>query len=86
MAYDFSLTEEQQALIQTARDFTKKEITPVAREFDESGEFPRDILHRAWQTGLLNLEIPDRDCDDLVVLVAAQLGGARLIDNIVVTI
>ena len=34
----------------------------------------------------LNLEVPDRDCDDLVVLVAAQLGPARLIDNIVVTI
>ena len=34
----------------------------------------------------LNLEVPDRDCDDLVVLTAAQLGPARLIDNIVVTI
>ena len=34
----------------------------------------------------LNLEIPDRDCDDLVVLTAAQLGTARLIDNIVVTV
>jgi len=34
----------------------------------------------------LNLEIPDRDCDDLVVLAAARLGDARLIDNIVVTV
>jgi len=33
-----------------------------------------------------NLEIPDRDCDELVVLVAAHLGDARLIDNTVVTI
>lgn len=33
-----------------------------------------------------NLQLPDRDCDELVVLVAAQLGSARLIDNIVVTI
>ena len=33
-----------------------------------------------------NLEIPDRDCDELVILAAAQLGPARLIDNIVVTI
>ena len=33
-----------------------------------------------------NLEIPDRDCDELVLLAAAQLGAARLIDNIVVTI
>jgi len=33
-----------------------------------------------------NLELPDRDCDELVVLAAARLGKARLIDNIVVTI
>ena len=33
-----------------------------------------------------NLEIPDRDCDEIVVLAAAHLGKARLIDNVVVTI
>ena len=33
-----------------------------------------------------NLEVPDRDCDELVVLAAAALGSARLIDNIVVTV
>ncbi len=33
-----------------------------------------------------DLSKPDRDSDDLVVLAAARLGGARLIDNIVVTI
>jgi pantoate--beta-alanine ligase len=33
-----------------------------------------------------NLELPDRDCDELVVLVAARIGKARLIDNIVITI
>ena len=33
-----------------------------------------------------DLEPPNRDCDDLVVLGAARLGDLRLIDNIVVTI
>lgn len=33
-----------------------------------------------------NLERPDRDCDELVVLAAVRLGEARLIDNVVVTI
>jgi pantoate--beta-alanine ligase len=34
----------------------------------------------------LDLDSPDRDCDELVVLAAARLGKARLIDNIVVTV
>jgi pantoate--beta-alanine ligase len=33
-----------------------------------------------------NLDEPDRDCDELVVLAAASLGKARLIDNVVVTV
>ncbi len=33
-----------------------------------------------------NLAEPDRDCDELVVLAAAFLGRARLIDNVVVTV
>jgi len=33
-----------------------------------------------------NLEMPDRDCDELVVLASAFLGKARLIDNVVVHI
>jgi acyl-CoA dehydrogenase len=56
---DFALTEEQNALIQTARDFTRKEIVPKAGHYDESGEFPRDLLKRAWETGLMNIEVPE---------------------------
>ena len=56
---DLSFTEEQQALAQTARDFTRKEIIPRAAHFDETGEFPRDILKKAWETGLMNIEIPE---------------------------
>jgi acyl-CoA dehydrogenase len=56
---DFSITEEQTALVQTAREFARKEIIPKAAAFDESGEFPREILKRAWDTGLMNIEIPE---------------------------
>jgi acyl-CoA dehydrogenase len=55
---DLSLTEEQEALVQTAREFTRKEIIPKAAHFDETGEFPREILKRAWDIGLMNIEIP----------------------------
>jgi acyl-CoA dehydrogenase len=56
---DLSLTEEQEALAQTARDFTRKEIIPRAGHFDETGEFPKEILKKAWETGLMNVEIPE---------------------------
>jgi pantoate--beta-alanine ligase len=33
-----------------------------------------------------DLSAPDRDCDELVIMVAAHLGNARLIDNIIVSV
>src|SRR5271170_1349425 len=56
---DLSYTEEQDALVQTAREFTRKEIIPRAGHFDETGEFPREIFKRAWDTGLMNVEVPE---------------------------
>ena len=59
MALDFALTEEQAALVTTARDFAKNEIVPVAGRYDESGEFPRELFKKAWDTGLMNGEVPE---------------------------
>jgi acyl-CoA dehydrogenase len=55
----FDVTEEQQQLIDTAREFTRKEITPVAGAYDEEGKFPREIIEKAWRTGLVNCEVPE---------------------------
>jgi acyl-CoA dehydrogenase len=56
---DLSLTDVQEALVATAREFTRKEIIPRAGHFDETGEWPGEILKRAWETGLMNIEIPE---------------------------
>jgi acyl-CoA dehydrogenase len=56
---DFSLTDEQKALQELARDFAQKEIVPVATELDRAGQFPRDLLKKAHKLGLLNLTIED---------------------------
>ena len=56
---DLRLTEEQQALAQTAREFTRKEVIPRAAHYDETGEFPREIFKKAHDTGLMNVEIPE---------------------------
>ncbi len=59
MAFDLNLTEEQQALIDTAKEFARKEILPVAGKLDEHGTFPKEILQNAWKLGLMNCEIPE---------------------------
>jgi acyl-CoA dehydrogenase len=56
---DFTLSEDQLAFQEMARDFAQKEIVPVAAEYDESGEFPWPVIRRAHQAGLLNLEVPE---------------------------
>ena len=55
---DFRLSDEQIALRDMARKFAKNEIIPVAAKFDESCEFPRDVIQKAYDAGLLNETIP----------------------------
>src|SRR3954465_10560607 len=55
----FDFSEEQQQLIDTAREFSRKEIVPVAGELDEEGTFPKDICRKGWETGLMNCELPE---------------------------
>lgn len=63
------------------RNFEELEKVGRSRLVEAGFEVDYFAIRRA-----LNLEPPNRDCDDLVVLVAARLGKARLIDNIVITI
>jgi acyl-CoA dehydrogenase len=55
---DFSVTEEQRQLVETARKFTRERIIPVAQKLDEHGTFPLDICKEGWELGLMNAEIP----------------------------
>ncbi|XP_071493825.1 medium-chain specific acyl-CoA dehydrogenase, mitochondrial-like [Diadema antillarum] len=54
----FSLSEEQLAYQEVARKFTKEEIIPKAAEHDKSGEYPWDLIKKAWELGLMNTHIP----------------------------
>jgi acyl-CoA dehydrogenase len=55
---EFGLTDEQLVLQETARRFAQEEIAPVAAGFDESGQFPREIIRKAWELGLASMSIP----------------------------
>jgi acyl-CoA dehydrogenase len=56
---DFALSEEQLLLQDTARKFAEAEIKPVAGQYDQSGEFPREIIKHAWETGLASTAVPE---------------------------
>lgn len=56
---DFELDDDLLTLQQTARRFTEEEIIPVAAEYDVSGDFPREILRKAWELGLSHTFIPE---------------------------
>ncbi|HEU5076483.1 MAG TPA: acyl-CoA dehydrogenase family protein [Polyangiaceae bacterium] len=67
----FSLTEEQQALVEMAKRFTKERITPIAAECDREARFPREVFEAGHELGLINPTVP------------AEYGGAGLgeLDN-----
>jgi acyl-CoA dehydrogenase len=55
----YELSDDLKMLRDLARDFTQKEVTPRAAHYDESGEWPWEIFHKAREVGLVNLNIPE---------------------------
>jgi pantoate--beta-alanine ligase len=68
-------------LLKGQRDFDALESQARA-DLEAAGFRPEYVAVRR----ALDLSVPDRDCDELVVLAAAYLGKTRLIDNVVVKV
>ena len=58
MPISFDLTSEQEELRNLAAKFAKEEMAPKAAECDRSGRFPEEIYRKAWELGLMNLNVP----------------------------
>ena len=56
---DFSLTEEQEMLRDTARAFAKKEVLPKAAEIDKNHRHPSELVARMGELGLLGVAVDD---------------------------
>jgi hypothetical protein len=56
---DFSLTEEQRAIQETAREFARREVDPIVEETDESQKFPREVMAKAGELGFLGVLFPE---------------------------
>ena len=54
------LTAEHKMIRDAARDFAQKEISPIAAEHDESGEFPHATMKKMGEMGFMGIEVPEQ--------------------------
>ncbi len=57
--YAFEPTEEQRMLIDAVQRYAANDLRPAAREADESGELPQDLIEKGWELGVLQASIPE---------------------------
>ena len=58
---DLELTEEQQLLQKSVREFAESEVRPLAKELDETGHFPRELFKKAAELGLTGVTFPESE-------------------------
>ncbi len=56
---NLDLTEEQQLLLRSVREFAEAEVKPHAKEIDETGRFPLDTFKKAAELGLTGIAVPE---------------------------
>jgi alkylation response protein AidB-like acyl-CoA dehydrogenase len=56
---DFRLTEEQELLRRTVRDFAETEIRPHVREWDREQHFPVELIPALSSLGLMGIQFPE---------------------------
>ena len=59
-------SEEHIMLVDMVSNFAKSEIEPVAKELDQKSRFPKDIIAKMGDLGLMGIPVPE------------QYGGAGL--------
>jgi len=58
---DLELTEEQELLLKSVREFAESEVRPLAKELDETGRFPRELFKKAAELGLTGVPFPESE-------------------------
>lgn len=57
--FDLELTEEQGLIRETVSSFASERIRPIARECDEKGAIPTDVVEQGFELGLVQSAIPE---------------------------
>jgi len=56
---DYRLSDDHQALQRSVADFARDVVAPRAAAYDESGEFPYDVMQQMGKMGLFGLPFPE---------------------------
>jgi len=56
---DFNITEEQQFIRESVRDFAEREIKPIAKELDDKQQFSIELTKKMGEIGLFGMVIPE---------------------------
>jgi acyl-CoA dehydrogenase len=56
---NLGFTEEQQMMQKMVRDFAQKEIAPAIEHMEETEEFPRHLIKKMAELGLMGIPIPE---------------------------
>lgn len=88
---DFSLTDEQKALQEMAREFALKEMRPNAAKYDKGVEFSEDVMQKAFDVGFLTCTIPTEygggglsDIDTVIISEELAAGCAGMYTTMMV--
>lgn len=57
---NFDLSEEQILIKNTVRDFAEREIKPLARDLDETGQFSVELTKKMGELGLFGMFLPEK--------------------------
>lgn len=55
---NFNLTKEQQMVRNVMKEFTEKEVKPIAAEIDETERFPRETVEKMAKCNMLGIPFP----------------------------
>jgi alkylation response protein AidB-like acyl-CoA dehydrogenase len=72
------LSEEQQAVVATVREFVEREVFPVAEELEARDEFPEKIVEQMRELGLFGLTVSEEHGGAGLDLLTYALVGVEL--------
>ena len=79
---DFELAEEQKLVQEMMRDFANNEILPKGKALEDQHEFPKEILGKLADLGILGMTVPAEfggiQTDELSYIIALEEIGRAL--------